>query len=74
MSRHYCVRTDEDGYGPTPCDILLDHGLKNPDFRTFVIREEHWSGRAICQALNDAYEAGRSEAMRDLRRFMGIDK
>jgi len=74
MTRYYCVRTDEEGYGSEPCDILLDHGLKNPDFRTYVLRKENWSGRSICQVLNDAYEAGRAEAMRDLRRFIGAEK
>jgi hypothetical protein len=70
MTRHYCIREGENGYDP--CDILLDHGLKSPDFRTYVIREEDLKPWQICKALNDAYDAGREDAMRDLRQFIGI--
>ena len=72
MSRLYCIREEDNGY--EPCDILLDHGLKSPDFRTYVIRKEDLKPWQICVALNDAYKAGREEAMRDLRRFIGVDK
>lgn len=72
MPRLYCIREGENGYDP--CDILLDHGLSSPDFRTYVIREEDLKPWQICKALNDAYEAGRADAMRDLRNFIGVDK
>jgi hypothetical protein len=70
MTRFYCVRETDNGY--EPCDILLDHGLKDPSFRTYVIRKEDLKPWQICSALNDAYKAGREEAMRDLRNFIGI--
>jgi hypothetical protein len=72
MTRHYCIREGENGYDP--CDILLDHGLGNSDFRTYVIREEDLKPWQICSALNSAYEAGREDAMRDLRNFIGVGK
>lgn len=68
--RHYCIREDENGY--EPCDILLDHGLNNPDFRTYVIRQEDFKPWQVVDALNNAYKQGREDAMRDLRRFIGI--
>ena len=72
--RLYCVRTEDDGWRSNePCDILLQH-FKSDDFRTYVIRKEDWTGRTICTALNNAYEAGRADAMRDLRRFIGVEK
>jgi hypothetical protein len=70
MERFYCIREGENGY--EPCDILLDHGYGNSDFRTYVIRKEDLVPWQICSALNSAYKAGREDAMRDLRRFMGI--
>lgn len=72
MSRYYCIRETENGY--EPCDILMDHGLINPDFRTYAIRKEDLKPWQICDALNNAYKAGREDAMRDLRNFMGISK
>ena len=72
MTRHYCTR-EEDNANKL-CDILLDHGLKSPDFRTYVIRKEDLSAWKICEALNSAYRAGREDAMRDLRNFIGIEK
>ena len=72
MSKHYCIREGENGYDP--CDILLDHGLNNTDFRTYVIREEDLKPWQIVTALNDAYKAGREDAMRDLRNFIGVGK
>lgn len=71
MSRNYCIREEDNGYGPEPCDILLQH-FKSDNFRTYAIRKEDWSGHMICNALNSAYEAGRADAMRALRNFMGI--
>jgi hypothetical protein len=70
MARFYCIREEDNGY--EPCDILLDHGLKDPSFRTYVIRKEDLKPWQICDALNSAYKAGREDAMRDLRHFMGI--
>jgi hypothetical protein len=70
MERFYCFNEENNGY--EPCDILLDHGLKDSGFRTYVIRKEDLVPWQICSALNSAYKAGREDAMRDLRRFMGI--
>jgi len=72
MSRFYCTREEDNGY--EPCDILLDHGLKSPDFRTYVIRKEDFKPWQVCDALNNAYRQGREDAMRDLRRFIGAEK
>ncbi len=72
MSRHYCIREEDNGY--EPCDILLDHGLSDPGFRTYVIRKEDLKPWQICTALNDAYKAGREEAFRDLRNFIGVGR
>lgn len=70
MTRHYCIRESDNGY--EPCDILLDHGLKSPDFRTYVIRKEDLKPWKVAHELNNAYNAGREEAFRDLRNFIGI--
>lgn len=70
MTRHYCTREGDKDH--QLCDILLDHGLKSPDFRTYVIRKEDINGWKICEALNQAYKAGREDAMRDLRNFIGV--
>jgi hypothetical protein len=72
MTRHYCIREEDNGF--EPCDILLDHGLNSSDFRTYVIRKEDLKPWQICTALNDAYKAGREEAFRDLRNFIGVGK
>jgi hypothetical protein len=72
MTRHYCIREEDNGF--ESCDILLDHGLNSSDFRTYVIRKEDLKPWQICTALNDAYKAGREEAMRELRNFIGVGK
>jgi hypothetical protein len=72
MTRFYCIRETDNGY--EPCDILLDHGLKDPSFRTYIIRKEDLKPWQICTALNDAYKAGREEAFRDLRNFIGVER
>jgi hypothetical protein len=72
MTKHYCIREGENGYDP--CDILLDHGYGSSDFRTYVIREEDLKPWHIVSALNSAYTAGREDAMRDLRNFIGVEK
>ena len=72
MTRHYCIRESDNGH--EPCDILLDHGLKSPDFRTYVIRKEDLKPWQIVDALNSAYKAGREDAFKDLRNFIGVRK
>jgi hypothetical protein len=72
MSRFYCIRETDNNL--EPCDILLDHGLKSPDFRTYVIRKEDLYPWKIAHELNNAYQAGREDAMRDLRNFIGVGK
>ena len=72
MTKHYCIREEDNGY--EPCDILLDHGYGNPDFRTYAIRKEDLKPWQIVAALNSAYAAGREEAFRDLRNFIGVEK
>lgn len=72
MPRYYCIREGENGYDP--CDILLDHGYGSADFRTYAIREEDLKPWQIVSALNSAYEAGREDAMRELRKFIGVEK
>jgi hypothetical protein len=72
MPRLYWNREDDNGY--EPCDILLDHGLQSPDFRTYVIRKEDLKPWQIVDALNQAYKAGREDAFRDLRNFIGVGK
>ena len=69
-NRHYCTREEDNGY--EPCDILLDHGLGSPDFRTYVIRKEDFKPWQVVDALNNAYKQGREDAMASLRRMMGI--
>lgn len=71
MTRRYCIREEDNGY--EPCDILLDHGL-SADFRTYVIRKEDFKPWQVVDALNQAYRAGREEAFRDLRNFIGVGK
>lgn len=73
MTRQYCTREEDNDNGSEPCDILLQH-FKSDNFRTYVIRKEEWSGWRIASALNDAYKAGREDAMRDLRNFIGVNK
>jgi len=70
MTRFYCVRDTDNS--SAPCDILMDHGLKNPEFRTYVIRKEDLYPWKIAHELNNAYQAGREDAMRDLRNLLGI--
>ena len=70
MSRHYCIREEDNGY--EPCDILLDHGYGNKDFRTYVIRQEDLKPWQIVDALNNAYRQGREDAFKDLRNFIGV--
>jgi hypothetical protein len=72
IRRLYCIRESDNGH--EPCDILLDHGLSSPDFRTYVIRKEDFKPWQVVDALNSAYEAGRCDAMEDLRNFMGVAK
>lgn len=72
MARHYCIREEDNGY--EPCDILLDHGYGSSDFRTYVIRKEDFKPWQVVDALNNAYKQGREDAMRDLRRFIGVEK
>lgn len=72
MARQYCIREEDNGY--EPCDILLDHGLKSPDFRTYVIRKEDLKPWQIVDALNQAYHQGREDAFKDLRNFIGVGK
>ena len=73
MPRYYCIREEDSSHGSEPVDILLQH-FKSDDFKTYVIRKEDWAGWSICNALNNAYEAGRADAMRDLRNFIGVEK
>lgn len=70
MKRFYCIRETDNGY--EPCDILLDHGLNSPDFRTYVIRKEDFKPWQVVDALNSAYQAGRDDAMRSLRQLIGV--
>ncbi len=72
MTRQYCIRETDNGY--EPCDILLDHGLQSPDFRTYVIRKDDFKPWQVVDALNHAYRQGREDAMRDLRNFIGVGK
>lgn len=74
MPREYCFnRENHTGYGSEPCDILIQH-FKSDNFRTIAIRAEEWDAWNICNKLNDAYKAGREDAMRDLRNFIGVEK
>ena len=73
MPRQYCIREEDSSRGSEPVDILLQH-FNSKDFKTYVIHKEDWAGWSICNALNNAYEAGRADAMRDLRNFIGVDK
>lgn len=70
--REYMIdHTNEKGY--EPCDILVRH-YKSDNFRTIVIAKDDLVPWKIVSALNSAYDAGRKDAMRDLRYFMGIEK
>lgn len=61
------------GNGHDPGDILLQH-YDDDQWRTIVIREDELVPWKIANALNNAYEAGKKDAMRNLRNMIGIDK
>ena len=67
--RYYCIDQQESGYDP--CDIRLQL-YKSDDFTTIAIRKDELYPRKIAEALNNAYRAGRNDAMQDLRNFIGI--
>lgn len=71
-NRYYSFDNKKDN-GYNPCDILLKL-YDSDDFKTIAIRQEDLVPWKICEALNNAYKAGREDAMRDLRIFIGVDK
>ena len=73
MYKHYYTFNTEENNGYEPCDILLQH-YNDDKWKTIVIREDELKPYQICNALNNAYEAGKKDAMRNLRYMMGIEK
>lgn len=71
--KHFYTINYDKNNGYDPCDILLQH-YDDEEWRTIVIRAEELKPWKICDALNNAYEAGKKDAMRNLRYMMGIEK
>jgi hypothetical protein len=60
--------------GNEPCNILIQL-YENENFRAVAIRKEDlesFDAWRLCQALQNAYEAGRKDAMSDLRNLIGV--
>lgn len=65
--------TENNGYDP--CDILLQH-YPEEIWRTIVLSKEDFENLQpwkFCSLLNDAYEQGRKDAMKDLRTMIEGD-
>jgi len=61
------------GYGE-PCNILIQL-YEDENFKAVAIRKEDlqsFDAWHLCQALQNAYEAGRKDAMNDLRDLIGV--
>ena len=71
--KHFYTINHDENNGNEPCDILLQH-YENDQWKTVVIRADDLQPWKICQALNSAYEAGKQDAMRNLRYMIGIEK
>lgn len=70
---YYCYNEKENS-GSDPCDILLQL-YPDDGFRTLVMRQEdfeHLKPWELCMLLNRAREAGREDAMRDVRDLLGV--
>ena len=65
----------ENNSGYEPCDILLQH-YPGETWRTIVLSKEDFETLRpwqLCSLLNNAYEAGRKDAMADLRTMIEGD-
>jgi hypothetical protein len=71
MAYHHLYTYNGDGYNPA--DILLQH-YEDDKWRTIVISEDDLKPWKIAEALNNAYEAGKKDAMRNLRMMIGVEK
>jgi hypothetical protein len=71
--KHYYTFNEKENNGYEPCDILLQH-YDSDEWRSIVIRADELKPWNICIALNSAYEAGKRDAMRNLRLMIGVEK
>lgn len=70
MAYHHLYVYNGDGHNPG--DILVQY-YEDDKWRTIVIREDELVPWKIANALNSAYEAGKKDAMRNLRMMIGVD-
>ena len=71
--KHFYTINHDENNGYDPCDILLQH-YEDDQWKTIAIRAEDLKPWNICEALNNAYKAGKADAMRNLRLMIGVDK
>jgi hypothetical protein len=73
--RTYTFNRDENN-GYSSCDILVQY-YDSEQFKAVAIRKEDMENMdawRMCNALQRAYDAGREDAMRDLRMLIGVQK
>jgi len=66
---------EHNGYD-TPCNILVQY-YESEEFKAVAVRAEdfeRFDAWRMCQVLQNAYDAGREDAMRDLRMLIGVQK
>lgn len=64
----------KDNTGYAPCDILVQY-YESEEFRGVILRKDDFEELApwkLCTLLQAAYDAGRDDAMRDLRIMIGV--
>lgn len=68
-------REKSTGYGE-PCNILVQY-YESEQFRTVAMRAEdfeRFDAWHMCQVLQNAYDAGREDQLRDIRMMLGVGK
>lgn len=66
---------EHSGYGE-PCNILVQY-YESEEFKAVALRADDlksFDAWHLCRALQSAYDAGREDAMRDLRMLIGVQK
>lgn len=71
MAYHHFYTYNGNGYDAG--DILLQL-YEDDNWRTVVLCDDELKPCKIAQALNSAYEAGKKDAMRDLRMTIGLNE
>lgn len=73
LNRTYTFNREKyNGYGE-PCNILIQL-YDNEDFRAVALRKEdfeRFDAWRMCEALQNAYDAGKKDAMSNLRELIG---